>query len=151
MLQIAPTYWYSWNFRVTDGSRTVADIALSWWREKGRMTIDGATYRVYREAPMSGAFVLEHAGGVLARAVKPSVLRREFIVRHAGRELTLRSRSMFRRAFVLLDDSREVGSIAPRSAFTRSAAADLPDDLPLPVRAFIVWLTVILWRREQNS
>ena len=59
MLQIAPTHWYSWDFKVADESRPVADIAMSWWREKGKLAIDDVTYRVYREAPMSGAFVLE--------------------------------------------------------------------------------------------
>jgi hypothetical protein len=79
-LQIVPTNWYSWDVKVSDESRPVADIAMSWWREKGALTIDGATYRVYREAPLSGAFVLEGAGGVLARAEKPSVFRREFVI-----------------------------------------------------------------------
>ena len=151
MLQVVPTHWYSWDVTVTDESRPVADIAVSWWREKGALTIDGATYRLYREAPMSGEFILEHAGSVLARAEKPSIFRREFVLRHAGREYTLRPRSIFRREFVLLDGSRQVGSIAPTSAFTRKAAADLPHNLPLPVRMFVVWLTVISWRRQQSS
>jgi hypothetical protein len=151
VLQIVPTHWYSWDFTVTEESRPVADITTSWWGEKGALTIDDTTYRVYREGPMSGAFVLEHAGSVLARAEKPSVFRREFVIYHAGHEYTLRRESMFRRAFVLLDGSRQVGSLAPKSAFTREAAADLPRDLPLPVRMFIVWLTVISWRREQSS
>lgn len=151
MLHLVPRHWYSWDYRVTDASRPVADIALSWWREKGAMTIDGATYQVSREAVMSGDFVLERAGSVLARAEKPSVFRRAFVIRHAGREYTLRPRALFRRAFILMDGSRQVGSIAPTGAFTRKAAADLPHDLPLPVRMFIVWLTVISWRREQNS
>ena len=151
MLQIVPTHWYSWDVTVTDESRPVADIAMSRWREKGTLTIDHTTYRVYRESPMSGAFVLERAGSVLARAEKPSVFRREFVIRHADREYTLRPESLFRRAFVLLDGSRQIGSIAPESAFTRKAAASLPHDLPLPVRMFIVWLTMISWRRQQNS
>ena len=151
MLQVVPTHWYSWDVRITDESRPVADIATSWWREKGRLTIDGVTYRVSREGPMSGAFVLEHAGDVLARAEKPSVFRREFVIRHADREYTLRPTSIFRRAFVLLEGSREVGSITPQNAFTRKAAADLPNDLPLPVRVFIVWLIVISWRRAQDA
>ena len=53
MLQIVPTRWYSWDFKVADAS------------------------------------------------AKPSVFRREFVIRHAGREYTLRPRSMFRRAFGL--------------------------------------------------
>ena len=151
LLQIVPTSWGSWNFTVADESRRVADIATSWWREKGTLAIDGATCRVYREALMSGAFILEGAGGVLARAEKPSVFRREFVIRHAGREYTLRPRSIFGRAFILLAGSREVGSLEPQSVFTRKAAADLPGDLPLPVRAFIVWLMLISWRRSQDS
>ena len=71
MLHVVPTNWYSWNFRVTDESRAVADITLSNWCEKG--------------------------------------------------------------------------------AFTRKAAASLPHDLPLPVRMFIVWVTMISWRREQSA
>ena len=150
-LQIVPTHWYSWNVTVTDESRPVADIAMSWWRDKGTLTIGDTTYRLYREAPMSGAFVLEHAGSVLARAEKPSAFRREFVISHADREYTLRPESLFRRAFVLVHGSRQVGSVAPNGVFTRKAAADLPHDLPLPVRMFIVWLTMISWRREQNS
>ena len=151
MLQIVPTNWYSWNFRVTDESRAVADITLSHWCEKGALAIGDTTYRAYREALMSGAFVLEHAGSVLAQAEKPSFFRREFVIRHAGRDYTLRPESAFRRAFVFLDGSRQVGFLAPKSAFTRKAAASLPHDLPLPVRMFIVWLTMISWKRQQNS
>ena len=151
MLDVVPTHWFSWDVTVTDQSRPVADIAVSWWREKGALRIDGETYRLSREAPLFGDFLLERAGSVLARAQKPSVFRREFVVRHDGREYTLRPRSMFRREFVLLVGSRQIGSIAPKNAFTRRAAADLPQDLPVPVRMFIVWLTVISWRREQNS
>ena len=151
MLQIVPTNWYSWDFRVTDESRPVADIATNWWREKGALTVGDTTYPVYRGAPMSGRFVLERAGSVLAQAEKPSSFRREFVIHHTGREYTLRPESVLRRAFILLDGSRQVGSIAPNSTFSRSAAADLPHDLPLPVRMFIVWLTVISWRRQQSS
>ena len=151
MLQIAPTNSFSWDFKVSDESRRVADIAMSWWRDRGELIIGGATYRVYREAPFSRAFVVEGAGDVLARAEKPSVFRLEFVIRHAGLEYTLRRRSIFRRAFVLLDGSREVGSIAPKNAFTRKAVVDLPPTLPVPLRMFIVWLTVISWRRAAAS
>jgi hypothetical protein len=124
---------------------------VSAWGEKGALTIGDTTYEMHREGPMSGAFVLEHAGSVLARAEKPSFFRREFVIRHAGREYTLRRESTFRRAFVFLDGSRQVGFIAPKSAFTRKAAASLPHDLPLPVRMFIVWLTMVSWRRDQSA
>jgi hypothetical protein len=151
MLHIAPVSWYSWAFKVSDESRTVADIAMSWWREKGALAADGVNYRVYREGLASGAFVLEGPGSVLARAEKPSAFRREFSVRHDGREYTLRPRSIFGRTFILTAGSREIGSVTPHNAFTRKATADLPADLPIPVRAFIVWLVMIAWKRTQDA
>jgi len=143
--QIIPKSWLSWDFKVSDESSPVANIALNRWRDKGELTVGGATYRVYRE---ERAFVLEGADGVLARAEKASVFRHKLVIRHAAREYTLRHRSIFRPAFVLLDGSREVGSIVPEGIFTRKAAVDLPPDLVLPLRLFIVWLTIMSWRQD---
>jgi len=151
MLRVVPNHWYSWDVTVSDESRPVASIATNWMREQGELSIDAETYPMYREAWMSGDFILEHAGQALARAEKPSLFRREFAIRHAGREYTLLPRAIFERTFVLLSGTREVGSVAPEGFFTRKAAVDLPHELPLPVRMFIVWLTVISWRRQQNS
>jgi hypothetical protein len=148
MMQIVPMNWFSWDFKVSDESRPMADIALSSWRDKGELVIGGATHWVYREVPLFGDFILESLGGVLARAEETSVFRRAFVIRHAGREYTLRPGSMFRSGFVLLDGSREVGSIVPKGIFTRKAAVDLPPDLALPLRLFIVWLTVMSWRQD---
>jgi hypothetical protein len=151
MLHIVPTRWYSWDVTVSDGSRPVANIVTSWMREKGAMTVEGRTYRVSREGLMSGDFVLEQPGGTLARAEKTSVFGREMVIRHAGRSYTLRPGSFWGRSFVLFEGSRQIGSIAPTGVLTRKAAADLPHHLPLPVRMFIVWLTMIAWKRRQSS
>jgi hypothetical protein len=151
VLQIVPTHWFSWNFTVTDESRPVAEIATNWLLEKGTLTIDGTTYQVYREALISGDFILAGEGSVLALADKPSVFSREFVIRHGGREYTLSPESMIGRTYVLLDGPRQVGSLVPQGIFTRKTAADLPQDLPLPVRLFIVWLALISWRRQKSS
>jgi hypothetical protein len=100
---------------------------------------------------VSGAFILESAASVLARAEKPSSLRRSFIIEHSGTQYTLCAKSVFRRAFLLLDDSTQVGSISPEGIFTRRARVDLPEELSLVVKVFIVWLAVILWKRESDS
>ncbi len=150
-LQIAPLNWFSHNFTVTNQSQPVADIDVAWWGEKGALTIGGETYRMYREGWSSGPFILEQGSTVIARAEKPSFLRREFQIRHAGREYTLVARSAFRRGYVLRAGTRDIGSVEPVGFFSRKAAADLPSDLPLPLRMFIVWLVVIMWRREHSS
>ena len=151
MLELVPKSWFSWDFAALEASQPVAEIDISWWREKGVLTVQGASYPVYREGLASGDFLLESAGSVLARAQKPSAFRRSFLVEHAGKQYTLRAKSAFRRAFILLDGSEEVGSVCPEGIFTRRSKVDLPESLPLPVKIFIVWLTVILWKRDSEA
>lgn len=150
-LEVEPTHWYSQDFTVEQQSRRVAEVDVSCWCEKGEVTIEGVRYRVYREGWLSGSFVLERDGSVLARAEKPSAFFRKYLIRFGDRSYALEPRSAFRRAFVLRDGSRQIGSIEPTSAFTRGAVADLPDTWPLPLRAFVIWLTMIQWRRDRSS
>jgi hypothetical protein len=151
MLTAVPTRWFSWEFTVNEGSRSVATIDVSWWREQGTLTVGGVDHRVYREGMLSGSFILEAAGSVVARAMKPSAFRRAFVIEHGGRRYVLQAASVLRRRMVLLEGDRTIGSLAPQGAFTRRADVDLPLDLPLAVRVFVIWLAVILWKRESDS
>ena len=150
-LTVSPRRWYSWDFAILEGSREVADMDLSAWREKATLTIDGVEYRVSREGLVSGDFLLERGGTVLARATKPSAFWNTFIIHYMGREYTLRKASMWRRTFILDDQGHEIGRIVPHSMWRRDGTATLPPDWPLPVRAFVVWLVIILWKREADS
>ena len=44
-----------------------------------------------------------------------------------------------------------VGALSPRGLFTRRAAIDLPETMPLSVRVFIIWLAVIIWKRDAEA
>ena len=125
MLIAIPKRWFSWDFDVNDGAQTVAEIDVSRWREKGVLRVQGADYRVYREGLMSGDFILESAGSVLARAEKPSALRRAFIIKYADTHYTLQAESAFRRASELLRGGRKIGALSPKGMFTRRATVDL--------------------------
>lgn len=41
-----------------------------------------------------------------------------------------------------------MGKIGPEGIFTRSVSVELPEEWELAVRVFVVWLCVVLWRRE---
>ena len=151
MLKLIPKSWLSWDFIVTDGVSSIAEIDVSWWREKGVLTVRGSTYDVYREGLMSGAFILASSGSILARAEKPSAFRRSFELESGGKFYILRAESAFRRKFVLMDGDREVGWLNPDGVFTRRATVDLPEGFPLPVKVFIIWLVVIMWKRESDG
>src|SRR5262249_14618467 len=151
MRKMIPKSWFSWDFTVTDGASPIAEIDVSWWREKGVLTVRGSTYDVYREGLMGGAFLLESSGSILARARKPSAFRRSFEFEFGGKFYILRAESAFRRKFVLIDVDKEVVWLSPDGIFTRRATADLPEGLPLPVKVFIIWLVVIMWKRESDG
>jgi hypothetical protein len=150
-IEIVPMSWFSWNFRVLQNESPLAEIDIASWREKGLLAVGGSTYKVYREGLMSGRFVLEANGTEMASAEKPSALRRSFTVRYDDRAYELRAESAFRRTFVLLEQGVQIGSIAPTGLFTRKATVNLPAALPLPVQVFLIWLTLILWKRDSDS
>ena len=150
-LTIVPLRWYSWDFDVMEGTRHLARIDVSSWREKGVLTIDGADYRVYREGAMSGDFLLERDGLVFARATKPSAFKNTFVVTYHERQYTLSKRSAWRREFVVRSGETEIGSLAPTSAWRREAAVRLPEDWPIPIRVFVIWLAIILWKRDADA
>jgi hypothetical protein len=150
-MTIGATHWYSWDFDVTDDTRHVAHLDVSAWREKGVLTIDGIAHRVYREGVGSGEFLLQRDGIVLARATKPSAFRSAFEVRHDGRTYELAKESFWQRRYVVRSGNAEIGSLGPRSAFGREAVATLPEAWPLPLKVFVIWLVVILWKRAASG
>src|SRR5262245_52283506 len=120
MLKLIPKNWLTWDFIVTDGVSPIAEIDdHSWWREKGILLVQGSTYKVYQEGLMSGAFLLESSGSILARAEKPSVFHRSFDIEYEQKFYTLRADLVVHRKFVLIDGDRKVGWLRPDGPFTR--------------------------------
>jgi hypothetical protein len=151
MLDATPHHVFSWDFTVSRGGRPVAEVDMSWFRERAEVDIGGRAYQVQRESIIDSTFSLSSGGEVLARAQKLSVFTRTFEVTVAGRRFELRALSAFRRGFGLFQQRREVGRVMPVSWLGRKASIELPDDLPLPVQVFVFWLVIVLWRRAANS
>ena len=137
----------------SDGSEPVAHaVDLSWWSDKGELTVQGVTYTARREGVMSGAFVLESTAGVVARATKPSSLRRLLIVEHSGRQYTLRATSSLRREFILLVMARHVSDPFHQTGSSRDERTWISRrHCRSPVRVFIIWLTVMLWKHDEAA
>ena len=151
MLKVVPKGWLAWEFAVSDAvGMPWGEICLSFWRERGSVSVGGQQYRVSRQG-FVGPFVLEGPGGALAQAVKVSALKQEFTLSAEGREYVLRKLSWWRREFGLFARDTQLGSVAPEVWFARRAVANLPEDLPGSLRAFVVWLTLLMWKRESDA
>lgn len=154
MLRAVPDGWFSYDFTVFDRSGTpVARADLANLRETAKLEVGGTRYEAHREGWASKEFVLETQDGrVVAVAEKPSAWKERLVFEHGGNRYELKKESAWRSAFVI---SREgvglVGSIRRRGFFNREWTVDVPEELPLEVRVFIVWLAVILWKRADSS
>ncbi len=151
MLKAVPNSWLSWNFTIFDEATPIAKIDLAWAREAGELNIGNTAYKMYREGLFNGAFIIQTGESVLARAEKPSALRRSFKVEYNNKHYILEAASAFGRKFVLREGERVVGSVYPEHVFTRKAIIDLPPGIALPVKIFLTWLTIILWKRQASA
>src|SRR5262245_33911535 len=128
MLRVIPKTW-SCTFSVMSGTECVArSVNRSMWRDEAEFRLPDIICTARRE---KGAYVLEPAGRVLARAERPRAMLRNLVIQHDGQEYSLRAKSAFRREFLLFSRATRIGSIAPETLFTHKAAADLPQELPL--------------------
>jgi len=147
-----PKNWYSWDFwlREPTGS-TVGEVRLSSWRERGSVVLDGVKYPIRRYGFL-GPFVMEAPdGSVVGGAVKPSALRREFVLDGLDPPYVVRAVSAVRRDHAVLRGERRIGSIVPASWLRRRATVEFTEEVPLLSQAFMVWLTLLLWKRASDS
>lgn len=151
MLEAVPKSILSYNFRLQQQNQLLGEVDSSLWREKARLELEDRTYLLYREGHFSGDFVLEHNGTVVARAAKPSALYNTFEVDLPDRHLVLRKLSAWNRRFGVFDGEKQIGSIYPLGMFTRRTNIDLPGDWPLPIRGFLFWLALIIWKRQNQA
>jgi hypothetical protein len=151
VLHAVPVSWLSGDFDVIEQGTRVGGIDVAWVREAAELTAQGVAYRAFRQGWVSGTFVLERDGVAMATADKSSAWRRVFAIRWEGTAYELASASLWRRGYMLRGGGRVVGTIRPASWATRKAVADLPDDLPLAMRMFIVWIVLTMWRQDAQS
>ncbi|NCB39515.1 MAG: hypothetical protein EOM80_12185 [Erysipelotrichia bacterium] len=151
MLTAVPKGFFSWDFTLLDADRPVAEVGLAFWPERGTLAVPGATFTVRREGLLSGAFLLESAGKVIARAQKPSVFKRRIEIEFDGDFYILETASYFGRAMRVKLGEQTIGSLQPQGFFSWRMDVDLPDGMPLPTCGFIFWLAVVLWKRDAES
>ena len=151
MLQLVPDGWLGWNFDVLDNGNKIAEIKSSSLPDSGTFLLADGDLRAYREGLFTGDYLLESDGQIVARAQKPSAFRNSFEIASAGKSYTLKKESLVGRSFVLLQGDIAVGSVRSEGYFGRKASVSMPEVMPLPVQLFIIWLTILLWKRESDS
>ncbi len=113
----------------------------------GSVVADGVEYEVSRGTALCGTlYVLRRPGSVMANAVLcRDGSGTEFSITWSGRECTLEPRLGWRRRLVLYESDRAVGSIAASRLLSRPVEVELPEEIALCVRLFVVALALSYW------
>ena len=153
MIRVVQKSWFSYDFDVFDSTGTrVATADLANWRENAKLEVGGRRY-LARHETWAREFVLEGEDGqIVAMAEKPSAWRETFTLEHGGTRYELSKESPWKSSFVL---SREgvgvVGSIRQKSFFGRERDVELPEELPVEVQAFVLWLATLMRKRSDSA
>ena len=151
LFEARPQSIFSWDYAIQDQGRIISQLDLSVFRERATFSIQGQDFEIHRQGLMAGSFLLTQHGQTIVDAQKPSFLTRRFVVNIGNTTYDFRVPSIFSRSMVLYDQRRHVGTISRAGLFSRRAIVDLPNEIDPPVQIFLLFLTVILWKRQSRS
>jgi len=154
MLTAKPTGLLSSDFHLARDGRPLATLRQSAVREKATVTLDGVEYDL-RNQLLGRDFLLRREGRLLARADKRA-FRYAFDVtvgpegpaprtfRYASVGLLVGGR------FRLTEGERTLGEAA-KVMLGRTARTSFPDAMPLELEVFLLWIALMMWRRDRNG
>jgi hypothetical protein len=151
MLEAKPKNILSWDFSIFTAGEKIAELDLSWLREKARFMLGDTVYEIRRDSIVQGMFSLYSGDQIIAGARKASIFTRSFQVNYEGRSLELKALQIYFRKFGLFENNTRIGSISPAGWPGRKAIIDLPEELPPAVQLFLFCLVAFLWRRAEDS
>jgi hypothetical protein len=136
------------RYTLTRDGAEIGEIDCGGMGKPAALTTGGETYRPVSDSVVRQKFHLDAGGARLADAAPAGMTLRSFTVHAGAKTYTLKGGSWFSRNFVLTENDAEVGRIGRMGLFTARCRAELPDDMPLPVQGFLIWLALITWRRQ---
>lgn len=153
LLRAVPKGWFSYDFAVSDAAGTPAGYAdLSNWRERAELDVGGRRYQAHHVSWDKEFLLTNEDGRTVLVAEKPSAWKERFSFEHDGHGYELGKESVWKSDLVLAREGvGKVGHVLRRGAFKREWEAELPDELPVEVGVFVLWLAVLLARRSDSA
>lgn len=142
---------FSNRVSLRDDEQEVGELAMKWFGEEGELTVDGVGFELYRERAFSGSFVMARGEEMFAEASKPSAWRSTFEITFGDTTCVMKKKGAFSSKFVLEYRGEEIGRITRKGVFSQVMSVEVPEGWPRALQAFLLWLALIVWRREANA
>ena len=146
MLRSTRRGFFRHSYDISEDGRPTATVT-SVRREGATFAVEGADYRVTRNGRK--AFTLTGPSGEVARAER--VGGRTWTVSSLHVPLELVRTSIWKETWEVRRFGEPIGALSKDGAFKNTSTADLPEDLPLPLRLFVVCLVETLWERSRQA
>lgn len=151
ILEAEPTGWASWNTLIKSDGGPVTELNISAWKSRGSFQLDGQDFTIEPRGFWLHNAVLQRGGTVVAKAEKPALMRRHWVISSAGHRLELESRSWTGRDFVLRLGNQEVGRITRQGMTGRKISLTFPDNVPEILQVFLTYIVLCQAKREASA
>lgn len=147
-LEAVPKGWLSGGLVVESKGQPVADISGKWWPNTAVITIDDVRFDVSCKGFLHWTYELRTEDVLVASATSRGWFRTVFDIRHGEEEYELSFASGWGSVFQLKSGSRHLGELSMKKWFSQRVQIDLDPMLPLPLRLFVLWVAVSIWRAQ---
>lgn len=139
----------SWRFGIFEGSTEIGTLDLEADRDHIRL-VSGA-YGISHRVP-DHTFIVGDGESVYLEARQRGPLFPYVRVRGIGGAYVLKEVPMLSRRFLVYreEENEVVGKIRPRKVLSKQARLDLPAQMPLVERLFILWMVLLQWKRTYD-
>jgi hypothetical protein len=147
MLQSTRRGVFRHSYDIAEEGRPVATLTGA-RREGYTFELDGESFQVTRKGYKGFSFTGSQAGEV-ARADRAG--GRTWTIHSMYGPLELVRTSIWKETWELRRFGQPAGTLSRDGTFKRTSTADLPEDLPLALRLFILCVVEALWERSRQA
>lgn len=144
--------WLRWNWEFHRNEQPFAQLYSSLWHSsRFRLTVDGATYRLYRKRWILGTLYLEKDGKTIGEAVGSNLRGHQFKIAYNGKKYVLKM-GLTTSHYNLFHEKEKIGRIVISRAFRVKyrISVKLPDEIDDVGKVFLTSLATIFWKRESS-
>ena len=134
-------------YEVADGETAVGTINDT----RSSMELGGRGYTVFRKGILGPEYQLKCGDTIVATATQKPMFN-HYTLAHDGREWTFKAIGLLATKFGLYQGEDQIGTVASGPWLNRGKGitADLPEELPLELRMFLLLLAINSWSQQAS-